>query len=91
MSFGFSVGDFLAVGQVVLKLYNACKDAPAEFKELSGELSSIHTVLFSLAEQARDPTSLLLRRGGDRGLEWSQIRENLEGTLAVLQDLVSRY
>jgi hypothetical protein len=91
MSFGLSVGDFLAVGQIVLRLYNACQNTPREFQEISGELSSIHIVLFGLAEQARDPTSLLLRRGGGRGLEWNQIRENLEGTLAELQDLVSRY
>jgi len=91
MSFGFSVGDFVAVGQVVLRLYNACQNAPKEFQEISGELSSIHTVLFGLSEQAKDPTSLLLQRGGDRGLEWTRIRENLETTLAELQDLVKRY
>ncbi|KAE9373093.1 hypothetical protein N431DRAFT_438466 [Stipitochalara longipes BDJ] len=91
MSFGFSVGDFIAVGQVVLRLYNACQDAPRELQEISGELSSIHIVLSGLAEQTRDPTSLLLRRGGDRSLEWNQIRRNLESTLAELQDLVSRY
>lgn len=91
MSFGFSVGDFVAVGKVVLQLYNACRNAPREFQEISGELSSIHTVLSGLAEQAKDPTSLLLRRGGDRSLEWISIRENLESTLAELQDLVGRY
>jgi hypothetical protein len=91
MSFGFSVSDFIAVGQIVLRLYNACQNAPREFQELSGELSSIHIVLFGLAEQARDPTSLLLRRGADRGFEWTQIRNNLQSTLAELQDLVSRY
>ncbi|KAH6676513.1 hypothetical protein B0J14DRAFT_585698 [Halenospora varia] len=91
MSFGFSVGDFIAVGKIVLKLYNDCQNAPREFQEINGELSSIHTVLFGLAEQARDPTSLLLRRGGDRGSEWIQIRKNLESTLSELQDLVRRY
>ncbi|KAH9205847.1 hypothetical protein DL95DRAFT_267280, partial [Leptodontidium sp. 2 PMI_412] len=58
MSFGVGVGDFLAVGRLVLDLYNACKDAPGEFQEICRELSSIHTVLSGLATQAQDPTSL---------------------------------
>jgi hypothetical protein len=91
MSFGFSVSDFINVGKIVLRLYNACQNAPREFQDLSSELSSIHIVLFGLAEQARDPTSLLLRRGADRGFEWTHIRNNLQSTLAELQDLVSRY
>ncbi|KAG4436812.1 hypothetical protein IFR05_007702 [Cadophora sp. M221] len=91
MSFGFSVGDFIAVGRLVLNLYNACKDAPGEFREINGELSSLHIILCDLAEQALDPTSLLIRRGENRGPEWRQIRSNLETTLCELQDLVDRY
>ncbi|KAH9216082.1 hypothetical protein DL95DRAFT_267896, partial [Leptodontidium sp. 2 PMI_412] len=63
MSFGFSVGDFIAVGRLVLNLYNACKDAPGEFREINGELSSLHIILCDLAEQALDPTSLLIPLG----------------------------
>ncbi|KAH6724320.1 hypothetical protein BKA61DRAFT_665023 [Leptodontidium sp. MPI-SDFR-AT-0119] len=91
MSFGFSVGDFIAVGRLVLNLYNACKDAPGEFREINGKLSSLHIILCDLAEQALDPTSLLIRRGKNRGPEWREIRLNLEATLCELQDLVDRY
>jgi hypothetical protein len=91
MSFGVSVGDFLAVGRLVLDLYNACKDAPGEFQEICRELSSIHTVLSGLAIQAQDPNSLLIKQGKERIPEWTKIQENLEFTLGELQDLVKRY
>jgi hypothetical protein len=91
MSFGVGVGDFLAVGRLVLDLYNACKDAPGEFQEICRELSSIHTVLSGLATQAQDPTSLLINQGKERIPEWMKIQENLEFTLGELQDLVKRY
>ena len=91
MSFGVGVGDFLAVGRLVLDLYNACKDAPGEFQEICRELSSIHTVLSGLAEQAKDPNSLFIKQGKERIPEWTQIQENLEFTLGELQDLVKRY
>lgn len=91
MSFGVGVGDFLAVGRLVLDLYNACKDAPGEFQEICRELSSIHTVLAGLATQAQDPTSLLITQGKERIPEWTKIQENLEFTLGELQDLVKRY
>ena len=85
------MGDFLAVGRLVLDLYNACKDAPGEFQEICRELSSIHTVLSGLATQAQDPTSLLINQGKERIPEWMKIQENLEFTLGELQDLVKRY
>jgi hypothetical protein len=91
MSFGVGVGDFLAVGRLVLDLYNACKDAPGEFQEICRELSSIHTVLSGLATQAQDPSSLLIKQGRERIPEWTKIQENLEFTLGELEDMVKRY
>jgi hypothetical protein len=39
MSFSFGVGDFLAVGQLVLRLYNACDGAREEFTQRKADLS----------------------------------------------------
>jgi len=91
MSFGFSVGDFLAAGQLALTLYTACKGAPGELGELARELNSIHTLLADLEHQSQDPNSLLRRNCSDRREAWLQIRQNLEATLAELQDLVNKY
>jgi len=66
MSFGFSVGDFIAVSEKTWTIYRACKGAPGEFQELSRELSSLHTILHELEDEARTPASLLNRRGVGR-------------------------
>jgi hypothetical protein len=91
MSFGFGVGDFLAVGQLVLTLYNACGGAPGELLELRKDLGSLHIQISGLVLQAQDPDSLIRRKGAGKRPEWLQIRDNLEYTLKELQDLVKRY
>ncbi len=45
MSFGFSVGDFLAVGQLSWKVYKNCKDSPGNYAELSHEVGALHNVI----------------------------------------------
>lgn len=45
MSFGFSVGDFLAVGQLSWKIYKKCKESPGNYKELSTEVGALHNVI----------------------------------------------
>ena len=45
MSFGFSVGDFLAVGQLSWKIYKKCKDSPGDYVELSNEVGALHNVM----------------------------------------------
>jgi hypothetical protein len=54
MSFGFGVGDFLAVGKLVLQLRRSFKDAPGEFEEIGRELSSFYIVIQDLDDQAGD-------------------------------------
>lgn len=45
MSFGFGVGDFLAVGKLCWSVYKKCKDSPGNYKELSGEVGALHNVM----------------------------------------------
>ena len=45
MSFGFSVGDFIAVGQLCWKTYKRCKDSAGIYDELSGEVSGLFAVI----------------------------------------------
>ena len=66
MSFGYSVGDFITVGQLTWAVYKACKGAPGEFQELSPELSTFHLILHELEDEAKTPTSPLNRRGFGR-------------------------
>jgi hypothetical protein len=45
MSFGYSVGDFVALGQLAWTIYKSCKDAPESFINISKEVLSLHAVL----------------------------------------------
>ena len=49
MSFGFSVGDFLVVGRVILKLVDALRSSRSEFQELICELERYFLLLFYTA------------------------------------------
>ena len=86
MSFGYSVSDFVAVGQLSWKIYKACKDAPEGFKNIAQEVLSLHAVLKELEETYSD--AIL------SAAQLSRLRVVGDGCRAVLedlQDLVDRY
>lgn len=61
MSFGFPIGDFIAVGELSWRIYRSCKGSTKEFHEISREALTIHTVVKELqdelgTEQARCAT-----------------------------------
>ena len=45
MSFGYSVGDVLAVGQLCWKVYKKCKDSPGNYAELASEVGALYNVV----------------------------------------------
>ena len=45
MSFGYSLGDFIAIGTLAWNLYKSCKGAPESFGDISSEVLSLHAVL----------------------------------------------
>ncbi|KAL2072820.1 hypothetical protein VTL71DRAFT_12163 [Oculimacula yallundae] len=91
MSFGFGVGDFLAVGKLSLHLWRSFKDAPQEFAEIRRELSSINIVIADVSDQTGTPTSLLNRRGASRKEELLTLCENLTSTLEELQETYRKF
>jgi hypothetical protein len=91
MSFGYSVGDFVAIGNLTWTIYRACKDAPGEFQELARELGTLHTILHELEDEAKRPTSLLNRRGSSRKAELDTLLRNSSNVLKQIEDIVDRY
>lgn len=71
MSFGFSVGDFLAVGQLITDIVaslNDAKGAKADYQELHCQLYLLNKTLQQLDQlQSSDPI-LTLYNGNDRCL-----------------------
>ena len=51
MSFGFGVGDFLAVGKLVWGVYSAYADAPEQFRNFSQEILAVHVVVRKVEDQ----------------------------------------
>lgn len=49
--FGFGVGDILAVGTLVWKVYSAYAGAPEQFRNFAREILSLHTVIRKVEEQ----------------------------------------
>ena len=45
MSFGYGVGDVLAVSKLALDVYTAYKDAPDDFRNISDEIESLHIII----------------------------------------------
>jgi hypothetical protein len=45
MSFGYSVGDFIAVGTLAWQIYKSCKGAPESFGNIHLEVLSLHATL----------------------------------------------
>ena len=54
MSFGFSIGDFIAVPAFAYRVYKLCKDSTAEFQDVSGLVISLHCVLKEVAKFSED-------------------------------------
>ncbi|CZR61232.1 uncharacterized protein PAC_11128 [Phialocephala subalpina] len=91
MSFGYSVGDFIAALDLAVKLYSTFKNAPNEFAEISRELESFSVVLRSLKDQAGDPESVLNRNATAKRSELMALCDNLVATMQELQKLYRRY
>ncbi len=89
MSFGVGAGDI--VSELAYKLWRACSTATSEFNELSRELSSIQILLRSLGDDAKNPMSLLCRRGAGRQEELMTMIENLNKALVEVERLIDKY
>ena len=79
MSYGYGVGDFIAVSKLAWDVYNAYKDAPEDFRNISDEIKSLHIIVERNKVKFQDKT-----RTPD---EQVQLRDILQGCTNVLEDL----
>ena len=86
MSFGFSIGDFVAVGQLCWTVYLRCKNAPGQYTELSLEVSGLYTVI----EETRELFSRQ-KLSSEQQRKLSTCREGCEKVLQDLGALLSKY
>ena len=87
MSFGYGVGDIIAISRLALKVYTAYKDAPDDYRNISDEVKSLH-IIIEEAAQHFESTTTLSNKKQQRG------KEVLEGCQNVLRDfdaLIEKY
>ena len=81
MSFGFGVGDIMAISGLAVKVYTAYKDAPDTYRHISDEVKSLQIIINTAARHFERPTlSDNIRQEG---------QEILRGCQNVLEDLNS--
>ena len=86
MSFGFSVGDFLAVGTLAWDVYKSCRAAPDSFSNISNEVLSLHAVL-----KEADETIFKSPQLPKRQARLKTIGDGCQYVLDDLQALVDKY
>jgi hypothetical protein len=86
MSFGYSVGDIVLLGQLAWKAYRSCKDAPESFKNVSQEVLSLHAILREIEETFSGQTLLSTRQDNLK-----KIGDGCRNVLEELQGLVDKY
>lgn len=93
MSFGYAVGDIIAVGELAWKLYHDCylvaRGAPQEFKLLVDELKTLHMSMKMFQEELENNDSILSRSGDDRKKMLqdmvAQVKTILDGLFEIFQ------
>jgi hypothetical protein len=79
MSFGYGVGDIIGLGCLAWNVYQACKDVPARFGQLTQEVLSLHAVIKEVQEAIWEEDLSLPRRCG--------LQVVMNGCRSVLEDL----
>jgi hypothetical protein len=82
MSFGYSVGDFLAVTAICWQAYKKCKDSTGEFREVAVEVCCLHNVLKETEE--------ILSEQNLSEKERARLQPLKDGVLDLLKELERR-
>jgi hypothetical protein len=95
MSFGFSVGDFIAVAGLAERLYRevylVARGGPSEISELCKELSSMSSALGVLKLEVQDPNSVLVQGGPARKTAITDMLGNVKGVPEQLEVYVKKH
>ena len=87
MSFGFSVGDFLQLGNAAWTLYKHIQNAPAELKVLADDVGMLHYTLKSMDENIVKSATI----GNDAAEGLQEVSTRCREVLAELEPLVIKY
>ena len=86
MSFGWGVGDIIAISRLAVKVYTAYKDAPGEYRHISDEVKSLQ-ILIDKAAPYFENTSL----NNSSPQEGQQALKGCKDVLEDLNSLIEKY
>ena len=86
MSFGFGVGDVMAISRLAFKVYTACKDAPDEYGNISDEVKSLHIVIDNAAQHFESTTLT-----DDIRQKGQEVLRGCQNLLEDLDSLIRKY
>ena len=86
MSFGFSVGDVVGVSTLAWKVFKSCKDSSENFKNLSGEVVSLHVVL-------KETEDLIVENGlsQNQAAQLKHVADGCQKVLGDLEEMLTKY
>jgi len=88
MSFGFGIGDFIAIGNLAWKLYkdpySVFRKAPKEIELIKDELSNLNNTIRVLRDDVETPSSVIRMAGPERAQLVNDAMKQVEGTLLRL-------
>lgn len=95
MSFGFGIGDFIAVGELCWKLYREVVEvssgAPEELKSLEDELGSLSNLIKFLNEDLGNDESTIKRAGPNREKIAVDIMSQVNSILKTVQEFFAKF
>jgi hypothetical protein len=86
MNFGFSISDFITVAALAWKLYISCKESSDDFKNISGEVGSLHLVLKEITEHLSE-----YNLAPDREAQLIGLGKQCYDVLKDVENLLNRY
>lgn len=96
MSFGFGIGDFVAVSELCWKLYrnvySVSRDAPEELRNICDELGGLSNTIHLLNDDMNDPQSVLRQSGQENRAQLAiSIMKDTNNTLLRLEKISNKY
>ena len=95
MSFGFSVGDFIAVAQLARQLYTdiyrIARNAPQEIETLNKDVGELALTVEILVMDIKNPTSILAQSGDHRIESVNNVITETKVTLEELRKLLQKF
>ena len=90
MSFGFSVGDVIALTKMTARTYHGWKNACSHYSDITAELRVLDGILKRVEEEVTSENALFMRNQEDIK-QWRVISAEIECVVQDLNDILGKY